>query len=285
MDCSNLSLEEKIKIAENNIWEWHEYWKGKVYVAFSGGKDSICLLHLVRLMFPKIPAVYYSIGIEFPEVMKIIKTTNNIQIIKPRISFKKVLQNYGYPIVSKETAFKIREARNTSSSYLRNMRIIGDLGKYNSGIPVKYRYLLEAPFLISEKCCNIFKKEPSFRYVKEIGRQPMIGVKAKDSQQRESSQKRYGCNAFHLRNPQGRPIMSWSDEDAWAYIKWYQLEYPALYDMGWSQTGCVACGFGITNEVSPNRFERMRKTHPKLWNYCIKKLGYAKVLDFMHIPY
>ena len=34
------SLNQKIELAKANIREWYEQWDGKVYVSFSGGKDS-----------------------------------------------------------------------------------------------------------------------------------------------------------------------------------------------------------------------------------------------------
>jgi len=43
--------------------------------------------------------------------------------------------------------------------------------------------------------------------------------------------------------------------------------------------------FGIHLEKYPNRFQRMRTTHPKLWKYCIEKLGCGKILDYMDISY
>jgi len=43
--------------------------------------------------------------------------------------------------------------------------------------------------------------------------------------------------------------------------------------------------FGIQLEQTPNRFQLMKKTHPKLWDYCINKLGCGKVLDVIGIEY
>ena len=50
------------------------------------------------------------------------------------------------------------------------------------------------------------------------------------------------------------------------------------------------CGYGCYLEKSPNRFERMKTTHPKIWDYCIRPkdkggLGMGEVLDFINVPY
>ena len=52
-----LSLEQKIKITQTRIIEWYQQNEGKVYVSFSGGKDSTVLLDLVRRIYPDVPAV------------------------------------------------------------------------------------------------------------------------------------------------------------------------------------------------------------------------------------
>lgn len=43
--------------------------------------------------------------------------------------------------------------------------------------------------------------------------------------------------------------------------------------------------FGIQREHHPNRFERMKETHPQLWDYCINKLGCGAVMDYIGVTY
>lgn len=57
---------------------------------------------------------------------------------------------------------------------------------------------------------------------------------------------------------------------------------------GCGRTGCVFCGFGCHLEKEPNRFQRIKQTHPKLWNYCMKQLdegglGMKEVLDYIEV--
>ena len=57
-----LPLEMKILKTKQRIREYYNHYSGKVYVSFSGGKDSTVLLDLVRQEFPNVKAVYVDTG-------------------------------------------------------------------------------------------------------------------------------------------------------------------------------------------------------------------------------
>ena len=81
------------------------------YLAFSGGKDSTVLLYIVRSLYPDIEAVFVDTGLEYPEIRKFVKTFHNVTILRPELSFDKVIQEHGYPIISKEVSETIEGAR------------------------------------------------------------------------------------------------------------------------------------------------------------------------------
>lgn len=58
-----------------------------------------------------------------------------------------------------------------------------------------------------------------------------------------------------------------------------------LYTTGCDHTGCMFCMFGVHLEKEPNRFQRMKITHPKQYDYCINKLGCGAVLDYIGVKY
>ena len=78
----------------------------------------------------------------------------------------------------------------------------------------------------------------------------------------------------------------WTDDDVWEYIHKYNIPYCKVYDMGYVRTGCIFCMFGVHLDPEPNRFQRLQKTHPKLWRYCMRSwdkggLGMREVLEYM----
>ena len=97
-----LDLRVKIELSKKRIRDFYEYFNGEVYISFSGGKDSTVLLHLIRTLYPNIPAVFIDTGLEYPEIREFVRTISNVIWIRPKMPFKEVLEKYGYPIISKE---------------------------------------------------------------------------------------------------------------------------------------------------------------------------------------
>ena len=92
----SLPLEDKITLTKLRIQEWYEHWGGAVFVSFSGGKDSTVLLKLVRELYPDVKAVYCDTGLEYPEVKEHVKSFDNVEIIRPKKTFKQVVEEYGW---------------------------------------------------------------------------------------------------------------------------------------------------------------------------------------------
>jgi len=275
------TLNAKIALSKKTIEQWYNHWKGNVYISFSGGKDSTVLLHLVRSIYPDVDAVFCDTGLEYPELRSFVKTIDNVTWLKPDMPFNQVIKKYGYPIVSKEQAQYIHQYRTAKSKKTKETRWNGN--KWGQGkISEKWKYLVEAPFKISEKCCDIMKKKPFYKYEKETGKKPFIGVMASESSKRVQEYNRFGCNAFETKRPISKPLSIWLTEDIWEYLKRYEIPYADIYNMGYERTGCMFCLFGwhLDAKRGINRLELMKQTHPKQYDYCIEKLNLNKVLEW-----
>lgn len=107
-----LPLDQKVQLTKQRIQEWVDRWGlDGVCVSFSGGKDSTVLLHIAREMYPDIKAVFIDTGLEYPELREFVRTFDNVDWIKPQMSFKQTIQKYGYPFISKEVAECVYGAR------------------------------------------------------------------------------------------------------------------------------------------------------------------------------
>lgn len=276
-----LSLDDKILYSTVKIREFYLSQKGRVYVSFSGGKDSTVLLHLVRSIYPDVPAVYIDTGLEFPELRDHVRATEDVTWLKPDKSFRQVILECGYPVVSKQVAKVIDQAQRGLPNGLNRISFEGRYG-YE-----RYAYLKDAPFRVSDKCCDMMKKKPARAYYRETGRCPYLGMHADESALRRDIWEREGENIETTKIPSSSPLSIWTDDDVWEYIHRYGLTYPSVYDEGYPRTGCVFCMFGIT--VDRFRFVRLKNTHPRLHEYCMRPiekggLGMKEVLEYMGIP-
>lgn len=295
----SLPLEQKVTLTKVRIRQFYEHFDGNVYLSFSGGKDSTVLLHIIREVcrYDEIPAVFCDTGLEYPEVREFALSKADV-ILRPKMTFKQVIEKYGYPVISKEQSQGIYEYRHTKSAKLREIRWNGDRGGWRS-ISDKWRYLVNAPFEISDRCCRVMKKAPFKRYARETGRKRITAMMACESQLRRQRYEQHGCNAFDAKEPSSMPLGFWLEQDILKYIRDNDITYASCYGdivaddlfgdhlktTGCDRTGCMFCMYGVHLEGYPNRFQRMKDTHPKQYDYCINRLGLGKVLDYIGVPY
>lgn len=290
-----LPLEQKVNLSLRRIKQFYDQLNGNVYISFSGGKDSTVLLHLVRSLYPEAKAMFVNTGLEFSSIVSFVKTIENVDIIKPEMRFDEVLDKYGYPVISKEVSRGIRDLQTVNESNIKTAKIRiegsihkGKLSKMGS-LSKKWIPLTEAPFKISEQCCNIMKKNPAKKYGKQKGLHPIIGTMAEESQLRKRLWVRSGCNMFDKKDAMSTPIAFWTEKDIWDYIKLHNLKYASVYDEGAQRTGCVFCMFGYwtKNERDNDRFEMLKRIEPKKYEYCMKSkedggLGLNNVISYIN---
>jgi phosphoadenosine phosphosulfate reductase len=162
------------------------------YLAFSGGKDSICIYQLALMASVKFDAHMNFTSVDPPEVIRFVKTE--------------------YPEVS------IDRPRTTMWELIENKRM--------------------PPTRIVRYCCAELKERGG------EGRFVATGVRAAESAKRKHRAMVDLCYTKHKRII--NPIIDWTDEDVWEFIRSNNFKYPSLYDEGWKRIGCIMCPMGST---------------------------------------
>lgn len=302
-----LPLEVKVRKTEIRIKEWYEHYNGNVCVSFSGGKDSTVLLTIARRLYPDILAVFVDTGLEFPEVRQHVRTFDNVTVLRPSMTFPEIIKKYGFNYPSKDVALRIYYARKGRTWALKALD-----GLNKDGTPSvfkerykKWKFLLDAPFVISNKCCLVMKEAPVRKFEKQNGLYPIIGTMADESQRRQAAWLQTGCNSFASKVPNSTPMSFWTEQDVLHYIRDNNIKIASVYGditnaddttslfdnvyadklktTGEQRTGCMFCPVGCHLEKGENKFQRMKRTHPKIWEYCMNKLGMAEVLDYIGV--
>jgi len=262
---------------------------------------------------------------------------SDVEIVRPEMRFDEVVKKYGYPAISKDISNCIFWGRRGSPTRLA--RILGTHTKKDGSPSMfncsKWKFMLDAPFEVGSDCCKIMKKNPSKKYEKATGRKPILALLADESMKRRDAWMKTGCNAFELSRPQSQPMAFWTEQDILHYIKELNVPYASVYGdividekvdgdsvlegqinmidylgdysqqdklktTGCDRTGCIFCMFGCHLEKEPNRFQRLKETHPRQYEYCIgggeyneegkwvpskEGLGLAKVLEYIGVDY
>ena len=151
----------------------------------------------------------------------------------------------------------------------------------------------DAQFRISHMCCAVMKKAPLKSYQRKHKVYPYLGTLAEESKLREQAWIRHGCNAFEGATKTSQPLSFWTEQDILKYLYWEGWDIASVYGdiigvddngmeyepmpgidcklkcTGCSRTGCIFCGFGAHLEKGETRFQRLAKTHPKQYEYCM----------------
>nr|DAI55011.1 MAG TPA: phosphoadenosine-phosphosulfate reductase [Caudoviricetes sp.] len=259
-----LPLDLKIAKTKARIKEWVDFYGiDGVYISFSGGKDSTVLLHIARLLYPSIDAVFVDTGLEYPEVRAFVKTFDNVTILRPEMRFDEVIKTYGYPIISKEVSECVYQGRlslkkgldkddflawkeliimsgfkeipfksNVPYSY-RLQKLMGTAKDKNGNKSLfckeKYKPLLYTDFVCSHYCCNVMKKKPIKSYAKKTGKKAITAQMASESFLRSQQWLKNGCNGFNMKKPISNPMSFWTEQDIYQYIKENHISIASVY--------------------------------------------------------
>lgn len=282
--------------------------------------------------------VFVNTGLEYPEIQRFAdeysewlrKRFPRIEVqlvrLRPKMNIRQVITRYGYPVVSKEVSHCVYKAR--ASNHNRCLkRLNGELLRSNGEKSAynceKWGFLVYAPFAISTICCSTMKKCPAKAYECKTKNKPLVATMADEGRLRMQQWLKTGCNAFEGKRQMSKPMSFWTEQDVLRYLLEENILYCSVYGdivasdgecdydatlvdaqlhcTGCDRTGCIFCAFGAHLEKGETRYERLKRTHPKHYEFCIgggavdpidgmwkpneKGLGFAKVLDFVGVRY
>jgi 3'-phosphoadenosine 5'-phosphosulfate sulfotransferase (PAPS reductase)/FAD synthetase len=234
----------KVELANMVIKKaFSEHDPNKCAVACSFGKDSVVVLDLVRRIHPDILVEFTNTGVEFPETIqfkkKLVKDwrLNILEAKSKDWTFWTLIDKYGWP----------------------PLRFDGKNGTRNI------------------KCCYYLKELPAFKVLKERGIELIFtGITAHESRNRMMLERR--CGDYYFAKTQGfwkcHPIMSWTPEEVWQYIREKKVPYNPFYDRFPKQrVGCLPCTGHIGWE------KKMAAAFPKMYRKIQKMKGQGLIDD------
>ena len=235
--------------------------RGLNYHVSIGGLDSIVLflfLHSIGIYAPgisvsyledrSIQQVHTALGVE--------KLQSAVREVRPdgtviRWAKPQIIQEFGFPVLSKEIAAKIELLQNPSeqNKTVRHAIITGETGEYggwqtdsrmkmsqqwlnlfggyeNENEGVNYKI---PPFKVSSKCCYYLKEKPCDDWAKKHNSVPFLGLMASEGGRRAKSLRLHGCNYFGKSVIRSAPFAIFSRQDlltlALEMDEWYQTHW------------------------------------------------------------
>lgn len=297
----NLPYEVKVRRAALRAWEYYNRLSAMdcdCHVSV-GGLDSITLLVFLKKIGIDVPAVSVSV-LEDKSIQKVHKQLGVIPI-KPYKSKVEVLNEVGFPVISKKIAGRIDLLQHPSekNKTVRHAIMTGECGAQghfakNSRMKLPQKWLelfggvenekygtnyKTAPFLVSNKCCYYLKEKPADDWAKEHNSWPYLGIMASEGGQREEALVEHGCNYYGKTTIRSAPFAPFLRQDVLQLALDLEVPVPeiygeikrkpdgTLYTTKAQRTGCSMCGFGIHIEERPHRFDRLREQNPKEWEF------------------
>ena len=228
---------ERIKCFENKAIEYNP---AGYYLAYSGGKDSDVILKLTELSGVKFHAHYNLTTVDPPELVRRVKMDKRINIEKPKYTMWQLIKKKKYP-----------------------------------------------PTRIARYCCEYLKEKGG------NGQFVITGIRWQESPKRKNRRASIELNAMKSYvnlindNTKGRrmienckmrskhilnPIIEWSTNDIWEFIKKYKIDYCKIYDEGFTRLGCIGCPlaghFNMKREFK--RYPKYKEMYIRAFDEMIK---------------
>lgn len=278
----SLPLDLKIQKSIRTIEEFYEQNDGDVYIS-RGGVDSAIVSWLAQQTIYKDKIDNVTIASVEPTENIKFNLEQGVTLLKSGGTMK-VIQDYGYPILSKDVAMKLSRFLRSKHEWAKERRLNGYRGRngkwcYDSMIPKKYQFLIYSPFEFSERCCDITKKKPLKEYEKKTNKHPITGEMAQESHLRQREYLKHGCIMKDKKRIKCTPIGFWTEQDIKQAIIKYNIPYPVeiygdiiqkdekLIFTKEQRTGCTICGFGFLFDLE--RYDRLKDNKPFQYNYMM----------------
>lgn len=181
------------------------------YNTFSGGKDSQCLYHLVKMAGVRHKTHMNLTSVDPPEVIRFIKTQYpDVELIKPKMSI--------YDMAKKKHIFPTRRFRWCCAEY----KEMSGAGKVT--------------------LIGVRKEESARRAKKE---EVSVSIKGKRNEQTfdqwsEHEEQMVACVGGKDKILVS-PIIYWTEKDVWEFLNANNIPHCKLYDEGYKRIGCICC--------------------------------------------
>lgn len=216
LNKSSVSLSKKIEYSINLIRKFEKIALqldpiNGFYNTFSGGKDSQCLYHIVKLSGVKYSTYMNLTSVDPPEVLRFVKTQYpDVELIKPKMSIYEMAKKK-HMLPTRTLRWCCHEFKETSGA--GKVTLIG------------------------------IRKQESVRRAKR--KEVSTEIKGKRSEESFDQWSEHEENMVTCVSGKDKilisPILDWSEQDVWDFLNINKIPHCELYDEGYTRIGCICC--------------------------------------------
>ena len=210
------------------------------YLAFGGGKDSVVCKVLCDMAGVKYDAVYRVTSVDPPELVQFIKNMHpdvkreipHTKKGKPITMWTLIPQNRSLPTrIARFCCKYLKEPGGDGRKVVTGVRWAESVNRRkNQGLVVFTKKDEENDELVASG--NFMKTSR--------GRVILVNDNEESRRMIESCYKRQKVTV--------NPIIDWTDQEVWMFIREQGIPYCSLYDEEWSRIGCIGCPMASTKE-------------------------------------
>ena len=244
---NDLILFDRLEVIKKTI---EKYGEDNFYLAFSGGKDSTVVHHLLDMALPnnKIPRVFSNTGIEYNAVVEFVREReredDRFVIVSPKKNIRATLEEVGYPFKSKDHSSILTEWQRGNRNTVAMKKYLAEKkDRFTCPKILRYQFTDDFKLKVSNYCCREMKKKPSHQWQRENKRPITItGMTREEGGARNHIDcivsKKDKVVKFH---PLSKVDSDWEN---W-FIDKYHIQLCKLYyePYNFERTGCKGCPF------------------------------------------
>ena len=225
------------------------------FLAFSGGKDSVVIKALADMAGVKYDAHYQLTSVDPPELVQFVKSHKDVQIDCNR-----------YPDDYKNE--KLRGKQITMWNLIPE-----------KGMP---------PTRLARYCCEALKesaghdrfvitgvrKAESVRRAKNRGGLELAEKKTQRMENYDPDNPDEGMihNCMRYARKHLNPIIDWTTDEVWEFIRDFNVPYCKLYDQGYKRLGCIGCPMASKQAEELEKNPKYKRAYIRAFEKMLEKL-------------
>ena len=228
------------------------------FLAFSGGKDSVVIKALADMAGVKYDAHYQLTSVDPPEIVQFVKSFDDVIIDVPRDKGGERITMWN--LIPRKMMPPTRVVRYCC----QELKESGGDGRFTvTGV----RWAESSNRKNNQGEVTIFKADKELAENENFILTVRGGVILTNDN--EDSRKMIDT-CYKRRKTVLNPIIDWSDDEVWEFIRTYNVRYCELYDKGYKRLGCVGCPMSSKQDEELNRYPKIKRAYLKAFERMLK---------------